>query len=233
MGRYAGGIELGPEALPILPRHRDGKVVMAAEYLGVAFETEAWEVEERKSVSVADVEEEVRRAGVVAVLEQLGQRELEEPLVEGNRPIDVGRDQGLMMHPAGSRRRTVPRRDQVLCAHLGPLVFPVGMVAVMSGSEMKPVACHRNILPQAALGWTSSHHTGRRGPTTRGKPRSPSPLGNRRHEWHHHHTEVTNDRWRHAEPRRVIGSYRESAKPISRTAPSLVRQLTTPRSTAR
>ena len=46
----------------------------------------AGEVEEGEHVAVADVEEQVRAALVVAVLEELHEREPEQVLVEGDRP---------------------------------------------------------------------------------------------------------------------------------------------------
>ena len=57
-------------------------MVQTAEALGVRVEVETGEVEEHEQVAVADVEEEVGRALVVAVLEELGEREFEQPLVE-------------------------------------------------------------------------------------------------------------------------------------------------------
>ena len=60
-----------------------------AEHLCVVAEVETGEVEEREQVAVADVEEEVRGALVVAVLEQLGERELQQVLVERDRPFHV------------------------------------------------------------------------------------------------------------------------------------------------
>nr|WP_232303538.1 hypothetical protein [Pseudofrankia sp. DC12] len=59
-------------------------MVQAAENPGVRAEVETAEVGEGDQAAVADVEEEVRRAGVAAVLDQLGQRELQQPLVDGS-----------------------------------------------------------------------------------------------------------------------------------------------------
>ena len=58
------------------------------------------EVEEAEQVPVADVEEEVARAGVVAVLHQLDQREAEQPLVELDGLLHVTADQREVVHPA-------------------------------------------------------------------------------------------------------------------------------------
>ena len=57
-------------------------MVDAAEDLLVRAEVEAGEVEERQQVPVADVEEEVGGPLVVAVPEEVGERELQDALVE-------------------------------------------------------------------------------------------------------------------------------------------------------
>ena len=94
--------------LPALGLDRDGQVVEAAEPLGVGAEVEAGEVEEGDRVAVADVEEEVGRALVVTVLEDLGQRELEEVLVEADRPLDVRAQEGDVVHATRRRSGTLP-----------------------------------------------------------------------------------------------------------------------------
>ena len=78
-------------------------MVQTAQHLGVVAEVEAREVEESQEVAVADVEEEVRGPLVVAVLEQLGERELEHALVELDGPHDVTRQQRHVVHTAGRR----------------------------------------------------------------------------------------------------------------------------------
>src|SRR5262249_61209402 len=60
------GFQLGLEVLPPLGLHRDREVVQTAEHLGVHIEVQSREVEERKEVAVADVEEEVGGTLVVA-----------------------------------------------------------------------------------------------------------------------------------------------------------------------
>ncbi len=104
---HAGRVEPGDDLPPPVGLHRDRDVVQAAEHLGVRTEVEAGEVEEGEQVLVADVEEEVRRARVVAVLDQLGEREAEEALVEGDGPLDVAADQGGVVQAAGARRRAL------------------------------------------------------------------------------------------------------------------------------
>ena len=76
-------------------------MVQTAQHLRVRTEVETGQIEERERVAIADVEEEVRRAAVVAVLEHLGQRELEQLLVELDRPLDVVAQQGDVMHTPG------------------------------------------------------------------------------------------------------------------------------------
>jgi hypothetical protein len=67
-------------------------VLDAADGLGERRVVVAREVEEAEQVAVADVEEEVAGAGIVAVLDQLDQREPEELLVEADRLLDVAAD---------------------------------------------------------------------------------------------------------------------------------------------
>src|SRR6476646_6819685 len=76
---YTGSLELRAEVLPSVRSDRDRDVVQAPEHLGVLSEVQAGEVEERQEVPVADVEEEMGRTLVVAILEQLGERKLEQP----------------------------------------------------------------------------------------------------------------------------------------------------------
>ena len=82
-------------------------MVEAAEHLGVGAEVEARQVKERQQVAVADVEEEVVRPGVIAVLEDVGKRELEEALVELDRPAHIGREERDVVDAAGARGRAV------------------------------------------------------------------------------------------------------------------------------
>src|SRR5262249_54377811 len=111
-------------------RHRDREVVEATEDLGVGTEVEPREVEEREQVAVADVEEEVRRALVVAVLEELGERELEHVLVEADRRLHVARDQREVMHAARRRLGSRVVWTQMLLAQRRPLLGPVDVGAV-------------------------------------------------------------------------------------------------------
>src|SRR6266487_2101600 len=109
----AGLVEPAPQALPGLGVDADGDVVQPAEHLGVGAEVQPWEVEEGEEVAVADVEEEVVGASVVTVLEDVGERELEHPLVEPDGPLDVRGEQGDVVHAPGGRRRPPLARLEV------------------------------------------------------------------------------------------------------------------------
>jgi ADP-ribosylglycohydrolase len=107
--RHAGGVELAAQVLPLLLGDRDRDVVQVPQGLPVRLEVKAGEVEEREQVPVADVEEEVVRPLVVPVAEDLGQRELQQPLVELDRLLDVGADERRMVDAARRRRRVAWR----------------------------------------------------------------------------------------------------------------------------
>ena len=62
---------------------------MAAEHLAVRVEIEARQIEIGERVAVADVEEEVSRALVVAILEHLDQREAKQAVVELDGALDL------------------------------------------------------------------------------------------------------------------------------------------------
>ena len=118
----AGVVEPLPQHLPLGGLDADRQVVVAAEHLPYGAEVEAGEVEEGQGVAVADVEEEVRRARVVAVLEQLGQREAEEPLVEVDRPSRRRSRCG----PCGARRGRATPGARPLAEVAGPQAPPLG-----------------------------------------------------------------------------------------------------------
>ena len=71
---HAGRGELVPQPLPARRLHADREVVQPAEDLLVGALIEAGKAEERQQVVIADVEKEMRRAGIVTVLDQFGQR---------------------------------------------------------------------------------------------------------------------------------------------------------------
>ena len=73
----------------------------ATEHFGVGPQIEAREIEEGQQIAVAHVEEEVRRSPVVAILEQLGERELEHALVERDGPLDVTGQKGEVVQAPG------------------------------------------------------------------------------------------------------------------------------------
>src|SRR3954470_3996712 len=118
---------------PVLGVDADGHVVQAAEHLGVGADVQAGEVEEGDEVAVADVEEEMRGARVVAVLDQLGQREAEYVLVEAHGPLDVAADERGVVQPAGGRRRPLARGLEVRLPDPGALPLDGGQVRVAGG----------------------------------------------------------------------------------------------------
>jgi hypothetical protein len=67
----------------------------------------AGDVEEPEQVVVAEVEEKVAGAGMVAVLDRLDQRAPQEVVVEADRLLDVAADQRDMVDPGHGRRRPV------------------------------------------------------------------------------------------------------------------------------
>ena len=96
----------------------------AAEDLRIGTEAEVREVEEGQCVVVAQIEEQVRRTLIVAVLEQLDQWESEQLLVEADRPLHVGTQEREMMHAASlggrpGRRLLEVRRAQPLALGCG------------------------------------------------------------------------------------------------------------------
>jgi hypothetical protein len=73
----------------------------AAEDFGVLPQIQAREIEEGQQIAVAHIEEEVRRTPVVAILEQLSERELEHVLIERDGPLDVTRQKGKVVQTPG------------------------------------------------------------------------------------------------------------------------------------
>ena len=84
----------------VLRVDRDGDVVHPADRLAGCRHRVLGKVEEGQQVSVADVEEEVRRARQIPVLEELDQGEPEDLRVELDGALDVGADQGKVVHAA-------------------------------------------------------------------------------------------------------------------------------------
>ena len=102
----SNGRELGWERVGVCDRevlHRSDRLLERRVMM-------AGEVEEAQEVAVADVEEEVAGAGVVAVLDQLGEREAEEVLVELDGPLDVAGDQRGVVDAAPVGRRSLRGR---------------------------------------------------------------------------------------------------------------------------
>jgi hypothetical protein len=109
-------------------------VVQSAEHLSVGREIQTGEVEERQGVAVADVEEEVRRALIVPVLEDLGQWEAQQVLVEADGRLDIGGQQRQVVNTAGGGGRAVFGGPQVAGADGIPLGGAVDVFAVATHS---------------------------------------------------------------------------------------------------
>jgi len=78
-------------------------------------------VEESEQVAIADVEEEMRRSCVVTILDDLDEREAEEPLIELDGLLDVLADQCDVMHAPGGGRRSIRILDEVSLAQNLPV----------------------------------------------------------------------------------------------------------------
>ena len=111
----------------------------------------AGEVEEAEQVVVADVEEEVARAGVVAVLDQFDEREAEEVLVEPDGLLDVLADERGVVHAARAARLASLEGVQVLLAQLVRVRPDGGRVRHQMGSGMATTGrrcwCRRDRIP--------------------------------------------------------------------------------------
>src|SRR2546426_12089344 len=132
------------------------------EHLGVLPEIETREIEEGKQVPMADVEEEVRRALVVAVLEQLRERELEQVLIEGDGRLDVAREESEVMEAARRRRCPLTRRPEVLRPQGSPLLAAIhcGTVSghgISSALTVTPTGSGGARRPHPAL-FVTGHH---------------------------------------------------------------------------
>src|SRR5258708_34078284 len=99
--------------------------MQTTEHLGVPPEFETREIEEGEQVPMTDVEEEVGRALVVAVLEQLGERELEQVLIEGDGRLDIAREKREVMDTARRRRCALTRRPEVFGPEGSPLLAAI------------------------------------------------------------------------------------------------------------
>jgi hypothetical protein len=100
--------------------------MQAAQDFRVGTEVQAGEVEEGQQVTVPDVEEEVVGPLVVPVLDDLGQRELQDPVVEPDRPLHVGAEQRGVVDPARAARPPVV--GDVFGVQPGTLRLDVGEV---------------------------------------------------------------------------------------------------------
>src|SRR5712691_4472426 len=111
-----GGLEL-------VRLDRDGNVLDAADRFHPGLESETREVEEGQQVAVAEIEEKVGRAGVVAIFHDLDQREAEQVLVELDGLFDVAADHRQVVGAAHGRSRPRGPRPQIALPKVGPECF--------------------------------------------------------------------------------------------------------------
>src|SRR3954453_14368205 len=156
------------QLLPVLGVDADRHVVQATEHLGGRADVQAREVEERDQVAVADVEEEMRGPRIVAVLDQLGQRESQHVLVEAHGPLDVTADErGVVQTPRGGRR-ALTGRLQVGVADARTLGLQGGRIGGGGGHLGCPLRSElsrsgRRCPRRSGCGWSWSVSGGRAG----------------------------------------------------------------------
>src|SRR5207245_5954010 len=97
-------VELPADAIELVARNRYRDVVHAADRLPGRGHRILREVEKGEQVAVSQVVEEVGRAGQIAILEQLNQRETQHLAVELDGPLDIGADQRQMVNALGAGR---------------------------------------------------------------------------------------------------------------------------------
>ena len=90
----------------LVRRHADRDVLHGADAFLSRLQPEPREVEEAEQRRVAEVEEEMARAGIVAVLGELDERKAEQPVVELDRLLDIAADQRGVMDAARVARRS-------------------------------------------------------------------------------------------------------------------------------
>jgi iron complex transport system ATP-binding protein len=109
----------------------DRDVLHAAEAFGCGFEAKAREVKEPEQGVVAQVEEEVGRPRVVAVLDQLDQRKPEQALVERDGLLDVAADQRGVMDAATVRRWSNAGWDDVVAPKIRAPLLESGLFGII------------------------------------------------------------------------------------------------------
>ncbi len=112
----AGLLELFLRGIELIRGYRDREVLYAADRLAERGVIVTREVEKTKQVVVADVEEEVTRTDIIAVLDKLDKGESEELLVEADRLLDVTANQREVVYPLHRGRRPLALRPQVTLA---------------------------------------------------------------------------------------------------------------------
>ena len=104
---------------------------------------------------MADVEEEVCRPLVVAVLEQLRERELEHVLIEGDRCLDVTREEREVMETGRRRLRAIVRRLEMPRPHGSPLFAAIDG-STMSGHRISSSVCGGTMVHRSRIGGKGS-----------------------------------------------------------------------------
>src|SRR5262249_41112451 len=122
------------------------------------FEAETREVEETEQRAVAEVEEEVRRAGIVPVLRDFHAREAEQPVVELDRLLHVAADERGMVDAPTTRGGSLGERSDVALAEVRASLGQAGaFVGVRWRHEGQPATksarregarCRRRLLRQ-------------------------------------------------------------------------------------
>ena len=115
----------GPQLLPPLRFYTDGDVVQAPENFLIGTKAEIQESQRRPAGYRCRCRRRMRRAGIVAVFDDLGQRKLQQPLIKLHGPFDIAADHGGVVQPLRRRHRPRVGRSQVLIGDaIAALVIP-------------------------------------------------------------------------------------------------------------
>src|SRR5258705_9261526 len=101
----------------------DRDMMQSAEDLPVRADIEAGKIEERQQVCVANVEEEMRGARIVAVFNEFGQWEFQQLLIKAHGALDVAAHQRGVVQSPGRRGGAGPPPLQKLGADAGAAVL--------------------------------------------------------------------------------------------------------------
>src|ERR1700682_2679595 len=106
-------VQLAADAIELLARDRNRDMVHAADRFPCGRHRILGKIEEGEQVTVPEVVKPVGRAGQVAVLEELDQRETEHLAVELDRPLDVRGNERQVVNAPGAGRRTLLLRLEI------------------------------------------------------------------------------------------------------------------------